>query len=386
MFLVGTATQGGLFASHSEYCMRRPTLKTDLIYRTVRLHCVLIVLWFIGAACTSSSAQDLNPQADLGFPRDHAEQISKYVREVFQDKEGNYWFGTNDDGVVRYDGENLTYLSVEEGFGGRAVRGILQDRDGAMWFATNGGVSRFESGKFTNYTAANGLSDNSVWSLMLDRNGTIWAGTHRGVCRFDGESFVEFPLPRIEVGNPSSRFSPRVVFGMFEDEEGNLWFGTDGEGAHKYDGESFTSYSVKDGLAGNVVRSIYGDRQGRIWIGTNGGGVSRLENGEIRNFTKEDGLNNNRIYEIIEDQAGNMWFSTLGAGVSRYDGTTFTSFREDHDQMIFGYPSRGHVQEFFEDQDGVLWIGCSGGLFRFDGESFINVKRDGPWPKGEIGG
>ncbi len=331
--------------------------------------------------CTRGVAQEKD-NAVRGAVDTTSEQISMYVREVFQDRHGNYWLGTNDEGVARYDGETLAYFSVEDGFGGRAVRGILQDPDGALWFATNGGVSRFESGKFINYTVDDGLSKNQVWSIMQDRTGAIWAGTHGGVCRFDGESFTAFELPRIEVENPSSRFSPRVVFGMLEDRDGNLWFGTDGEGAHKFDGKTFTSYAMKDGLAGNQVRSIYQDRIGRIWIGTNGGGVSRLVDGVFKNFTEQDGLNNNRIYEIIEDKAGNMWFSTLGAGASRYDGTSFTPFREDHDLMINGYPARGHVQEFFEDKDGVLWIGCSGGLFRFDGASFINVKRDGPWPQG----
>ena len=326
-----------------------------------------------------SSAQSLTLGQEPAA-RDQAEQISEYVREVFQDRDGNFWFGTNGDGVCRYDGKSLTYLSVEEGFGGRAVRGILQDSDGVMWFATNGGVSRYEAGIFTNYTEANGLSNNNVWSIMLDSAGTIWVGTHGGVCRFDGKSFVPFPLPRVEVENPKSRFSPKVVFGMFEDQAGNLWFGTDGEGVHMYDGKSFTSYTQKDGLAGNMVRCIQGDRHGRIWIGTNGDGVSCYDGTTFRNFTKKDGLNNDRIYEILEDRAGNMWFSTLGAGACRYDGKTFTAFREDYSLMINDYPARGHVQEFFEDRDGILWIGCSGGLFRFDGKTFINVTKNGPWP------
>jgi ligand-binding sensor domain-containing protein len=264
-----------------------------------------------------------------------------------------------------------------------------------MWFATDGGVSRYESGVFTNYTVANGLSDNSVWSMMLDKSGTIWVGTHEGVCRFDGESFVPFALPRVEVENPTSRFTPKVVFAMFEDHAGNLWFGTDGEGAHRYDGKSFTSYTTRDGLAGNQVRSICGDRRGRIWLGTNGGGVSCYDGSAYRNFSAKDGLNNDRVYEILEDKAGNMWFSTLGAGACRYDGTSFTSFGEDQGLTINGLPcpcasgrrygnchgpNGAHVQAFFEDKDGVLWLGCSGGLFRLDGESVVNVTRDGPWP------
>jgi ligand-binding sensor domain-containing protein len=325
-------------------------------------------------------AQEPDHNAGISDVR-QSEQISEYVREVYQDREGVFWFGTNGDGVARYDGESLTYLSVEQGLAGSAIRGILQDPGGAQWFATNDGVSRYESGRFTNYKVEDGLSSNSVWSIMQDSSGVIWVGTHSGVCYYDGVSFVPFPLPKIGVENPGSGFTANIVFGMYEDQTGNIWFGTNGDGVHVYNGESFTSYSVENGLASNQMRSIYGDRDGRVWLGTNGGGVSRFDDGVIRNFTKEDGLNNNRIYEIVQDKAGNMWFSTLGAGASRYDGENFTAFREDHTQMIDGYPARGHVQEFFEDKDGILWIGCSGGLFRFDGTTFVNVKRDGPWPK-----
>ena len=99
---------------------------------------------------------------------------------------------------------------------------------------------------------------------------------------------------------------------------------------------------------------------------------------------------------ILEDRAGNMWFSTLGAGACRYDGQTFTAFGEDRGLSIndlpcpcggvwkyrnFHGPNGAHVQEFFQDRDGILWFGCSGGLFRLDGERMVNVTRDGPWPE-----
>lgn len=345
----------------------------------MRLHHPLAALCLSIAMCGSAPAQVLLPDPPAAA-LDPNGQISEYIREVFQDREGNLWLGTNGDGVCRYDGKALTYLSLKQGFGGSAVRGIVQDEAGAMWFATDGGVSRYQNGKFTNYTVTDGLSANSVWSLMLDKSGTIWAGTHEGVCRFDGKTFVPFPLPRVELENPGSRFTPKVVFAMIQDKAGNLWFGTDGEGAHKYDGKSFTSYTTKDGLAGNLVRSLREDRQGRIWIGSDGGGVSCYDGTTFRNFTEKDGLNNDRIFEILEDRAGNMWFSTLGAGACRYDGTSFTAFREDHNLLINGRPARGHVQEFCEDKDGNLWFGCSGGLFRLDGETIVNVTRGGPWP------
>lgn len=303
-------------------------------------------------------------------------QISEYIRHVFEDRDGHLWLGTNGDGLIRFDGASLAQFSTPQGLGGVALRGILQAESGELWFGTNGGVSRYQNGAFTNYTTDHGLSHNEVWSMMLDRSGTLWVGTQEGVCRFDGKAFVPFPLPRVQVEHPQSRFGALVVFGMCEDHAGNLWFGTDGEGAHKFDGTSFTSYTTKEGLAGNQVRSALCDRRGRVWLGTDGGGVSCFDGTTFRNFTSKDGLNNDRIFKVFEDHDGNIWFSTLGAprgGASRYDGRSFTPFGEAEGL------TRTHVQSMCEDRNGTLWFGCSGGLFRFDGVSFVNVLRSGPW-------
>jgi ligand-binding sensor domain-containing protein len=304
------------------------------------------------------------------------QQIGEYVREIFQDRDGNLWFSTSD-GVCRYDGRSLTYLRDPEESGWSAEE-ILQDEDGALWFAVVPGIRRYENGKFINYTVADGLSHRRVLSMMLDSAGTLWAGTQGGVCRFDGESFVPFPIPRAEVENPYSNLSPLLAWGMAEDQDGNLWFGMDGEGVRKFDGESFTTYTTKDGLASNNVRSVYADRRGRVWIGTNDAGVSCYDGTEFRNFTKEEGLTNNTVWTMLEDKAGNMWFS--GNGATRYDGETFTAFPGDPSLTINGGPAHNGVMGMFEDRDGIFWIGCTDGLWRLDGESFINVTKRGPWP------
>jgi ligand-binding sensor domain-containing protein len=301
---------------------------------TSALHWTLLVALLASpvGASAQSATDDQEPVASPPSPTittiAQSEQIGEYVRGVFQDRDGNHWFRTSN-AVCRYDGKSLTYFT-------KSGLQILQDENGAMWFAgTVDAVSRYEDGKFTNYTVANGLSHNRVWSMMMDSAGTIWVGTNGGVCRFEGESFVPFPIPRAEVENPYSNISPLLAFGMAEDQDGNLWFGMDGEGVRKFDGESFTTYTTKDGLVSNNVRSVYADRRGR------------------------------------------MWFGTAKGGVSCYDGT---AFREDHGLTISGLPAHAHVQDMFEDRDGILWFGCSDGLWRLDGESFINVTKNGPWP------
>ncbi|MBQ0786798.1 MAG: hypothetical protein KBT69_04815, partial [Oceanihabitans sp.] len=62
------------------------------------------------------------------------DQISPFVRRIFQDKKDHFWFGTNGDGVARYNGHTLEYFSINNGLGGSAVRGIVEDNTGNIWF------------------------------------------------------------------------------------------------------------------------------------------------------------------------------------------------------------------------------------------------------------
>ena len=76
---------------------------------------------------------------------------------------------------------------------------------------------------------------------------------------------------------------------------------------------------------------------------------------------------------IYEDKKGNIWFSSEGYGVYRYDGVSFTNFFKEQGLLVKA------VQVIFEDKAGRLWVGGGGGLYQFNGESFFNVTKDGPW-------
>ncbi len=294
------------------------------------------------------------------------QQVSAYIREVFQDADGHLWLGTNGDGVARYDGTSLDYFTGEQGFAGTAVRGIVQDDAGSLWFATDAGVTRYTDGTFTNFTTDHGLLDTDGWKIFRDHSGTIWASTVRGVTRFE--------IPRATVENPESRFTPTLVWAIHEDPEGNLWFATDGEGLRKYDGESFTAYTIEDGLAGNNIRCIYRDRRGDIWFGSTSG-LTRYDGTDFHTYTTDDGIPDGWVWTMREDSRGDLWVSVLGTGLVRYDGDSFRTY------ALTSGLGRSHVQSIYEDRAGNLWLGCSGGLYRFDGESFINVTKDGPWPE-----
>jgi len=318
------------------------------------------------AAQGSAEASQTAPSTATDVP------ISEYVRRVFEDRAGNLWLGTNGEGVARFDGTQLTWFDGRNGFAGRAIRGIAETPDGAVWVASDAGVGRYLGGTWANFTTANGLAADDTWSLFGDRTGTIWVGTVKGVCRLVGAKFELFPLP-VVVATPESRFDPRVVWRMCQDRDGVLWFATDGNGVHAFDGKAITSLTVNDGLPANNLRAVFIDSKARMWFGCDGNGLACRDGTTWRHFTQKDGLANDRVFELGEDAAGHLWISTLGAGLTRWDGTRCTTFGAA-DGL-----TKSHVQSILSARDGRLWIGCSGGLFRRDGERFVHVGRAGPW-------
>src|SRR5688572_11478953 len=70
----------------------------------------------------------------------------------------------------------------------------------------------------------------------------------------------------INDGVPESRINT-----IGEDQRGNLWIGTSGNGLLKFDGYTFVNFSTEDGLISDVIYSVYEDNKGLIWLGTDRG-------------------------------------------------------------------------------------------------------------------
>ena len=301
--------------------------------------------------------------------------VREFVRKMYQDKSGNFWFGTNGDGVIRYNGASLEKFTINEQFGGIAVRGIVEDKAGNVWFGTSGGLSKYDGESFTNFSEKDGLLNNEIWGLAMDRNGLIWIGTIEGVCLFDGKLFTNFSIPRAEVRNPQSMLSENRVSRIMEDRKGDMWFVTDGYGICIYDGKSFRHLTKKDGLPDNNVADLLEDTQGDIWIGTFFGGVSRYDGKSFINYTENGIIEGIETYNLCEDRNGYIWFSAENFGVYRYDGNSFTQFTTKDGLAT------NTIQSIFEDDKGQLWFGTWSGLSLYDGNSFFNVKDKEPWTK-----
>ncbi|MBK8233701.1 MAG: hypothetical protein IPK72_24770 [Candidatus Eisenbacteria bacterium] len=298
-------------------------------------------------------------------------QISGVVRDIFADRRGSLWFGTQD-GIGRHDGASLTYFDIRDRFDqGLTVRAITEDGVGHVWFGTTGGVIRYDGKSFTTYDSDDGLRSDDVWSLFVDRAGLLWIGTIAGVSTFDGSRFTSFELP---AGTPDPNkgvSSEQIVWCILEDRQSRLWFA--GEGAvFVYDGDAVSRIHLMDAETVTYAGGIAEDPSGVLWL-TSSKGLLRCDGNAFARVELPEVLQEVGLGVPYADSHGNLWFSANGVGVCRYDGTSVRIFSAE-DGM-----TSGAIHVTREDRQGRIW--CSGwmGAFRLDGERFVNVTRAGPW-------
>lgn len=301
--------------------------------------------------------------------------VSQYIRSIFQDSQGNLWFGTLGEGVIKYDRKTLSYFSSHEGLISHSVHAINEDRVGNLWFGTDLGVYKYNGRYFKNYNQQHGLKqiDISRKSILMDKKGIIWVGTHAGVFRYNqnadtlgGECFSMFTL-----------LPPVQVTGIMEDKKGNIWFASSDNGVFCYDGVNVRNISEKIGLGDNYAGGMAEDNAGNLWF-TFKGGICKYDGKSFTEITSKDGLGGTEFWGLCIEQSGIIWVTARGSttrfnpSVSLSDPKAFTVFT----------PADGLnccVQSMYQDNNGNMWWGAGSGLFRFNGINFYKVRQYGPW-------
>ncbi len=300
------------------------------------------------------------------------------VQSGLMDRDGNLWFSVFNQGVLRHDGKEWTAYRTEDGLISNNVFGMIQDSSGRLWFSAQGGISlldlpvdgqrRTGAGTFTTFDKEDMLMTSEaryVAQALEDRSGKLWfVQNFGGVVRYDPSAGSRSAdsgqagqatftnISSADLGHPSCNV-------VFQDRDGILWFGNWNSGTTRYDGQQFTRYMPKDGLANDRVWFILQDQSGDVWFGTTKG-VSRWDGSAFTNYPDSDGLEDSQVISMFEDRDGHLWFGTEGAGIYRYDGKTFQRL------TVADGLSGNAVTTILQDTDGVFWFGTLGGITRFD--------------------
>jgi ligand-binding sensor domain-containing protein len=267
---------------------------------------------------------------------DTVKELGNNIMLVYQDKKNNYWFGSWEDGLYRYDGKTIHHFTTKSGLPHNRIEEIKEDKSGNIYVNTSKGISKFDGQNFTTLSVTNSdnewkLEPNDLWFKQAWESGFVF--------RYDGKFLHRLTFPNTKLGDeylanhPNSKYpnmqaSPYNVYSIYNDTKGNVWFGTAVLGVCRYDGKSIEWITeddvteLHDGPA-NGVRSIIEDKDGYFWFNTmyrynvyenNSPSKNNTDNRAFYSREKSigslDGMNDSNLNEylsIAKDNNDELW-------------------------------------------------------------------------------
>ena len=304
---------------------------------------------------------------------------------ISQDPNGDFWIGLSEKGIIKFSNGKITHIESGTFLDNTPVYDIYFDKYGTIWFGTQKGIVICNNGTYTTYGGSKSIMNSTINCLFEDREGNLWVTT-------DSEG-----VGKISPGKFRMTLLNTGVNAICEDKNGNVWVGTD-EGLQCYkDGETrveneatefcsntrirhialakngdllvncytapsqvrvskngIQNWTTDDGIAGNKTRVSLEAKNGDLYVGTTTGLSVISKNGTIKNFTSSDGFVNEYIMCLHEDSEGNIWVGTDGDGV----------YILKNNKLVQKYSASSGlagnvVFKITNDKDGAFWI-CTG--------------------------
>lgn len=355
--------------------------KTEVTFFSALLFCI----FFTFSSCSEPSrlkAQGIIAP-EIGTP---VTSISETIWAIYQDKTGNYWLGSKENGVFLYNGKNLRQITTLDGLVSNEIRGFQEDASGNIYIETTRGISKFDGLSFSTLQMVHSKNTPNRWVLNPEDLWFRTGFTNNGIYRFDGDYLHLLKLSdapqeaEFRNQNQFASYSPYGLYTLYKDRKGVVWFGTASLGVCRFDGNTFSWHyepQLQTTPSGGDfgTRAVFEDSEGKFWINNTRFRYNLGPNSSTEiDFEKEEGVGylgeeNEKEFpfflSITEDDEGNLWMVTYDNGVWKYNG----------DELIH-YPIRDDETEvllftIYKDQSGALWLGShNAGAFKFNGKTF----------------
>lgn len=259
----------------------------------------------------------------------------KRFKSLTFDKYETLWAGTYGNGVLYREKNEKYFKRLDPPFPEGVQTLDLLATDEGIWISNyrlgvyfyefkSKEFSQYKHNPFDNTT----ISNNFVTNIIQDKNKNIWFATRDGLnlLKKDTKNFISI----LSENHISSKNSPNYISTIFEDNNGFLWLGTNGEGLNKFDPIKGTieHFTVKESIAENEIFSILQDHDKNLWIATEKG-ICKFnpQSKKARSFTSSKGIKNNHFYPLaaLKSTNGDLYFGGSNGFIRFQPNTIITN-------------------------------------------------------------
>lgn len=346
----------------NELSVFKKNIESSFYYFIVLTHIVGLI-----SAAHVSVSQGLNPEKHLSqyvLSSWNTEDglTSESTNDLLQTEDGYIWIATYT-GLHRFDGLNFTiFNSQNSNIPSSNVLRLAQDQNGELWLGTLHGLAKFKNGQFYTPEALLPTKFISVEDMLINKNNDIWFSSKSNSLFYYKDSVLrDFNATFIE--------SSSTILAIEEDNNGDVFFGTDDSKLWKYSLANDTIIQISLDIHVNGINCLLSDEEGLL-IGSGSGLYVYTSEGIVKNTDIEDVS----ITSLRKDLNGNFWLGTV-KGLIRFNTDTKSVYMLSEEK---GLPNN-IIRQIIFDKDQNLWGGTyRGGIFHLtDGLATTFSENDG---------
>lgn len=331
---------------------------------------IWIANYSMGIDFIAKSAASINTLQYMG-------KALEEVTGLYCDHQGNLWIGQDNLMSLYQNGKLMqtwnfsSYLSNSSS----SIYVFEEDKKGNIWWGTSdNGVLKFNPHTHS-FTRINYAQNLDVHALCENAQGKMWVGTEAGIFSVENDKINKEQELNRQMGK-----NPTIIYSIKEDNYGQIWIGTLDRGVFVFSKQMklIVHLTEKNLLATNTINHIIKDADGGIWMATMRGLAyvqNPLQPGAIKNYNERYGIKDSHIRAISQDKQGNIWVSMF-SGIACLNIHKQRFYNYDYES---GIPTSNFVEaSAVTTPDGTIYFGSPGGICFFNPQQLTEPKAVSP--------
>lgn len=286
--------------------------------------------------------------------------MNNSVENMIKDYEGNLWFVSSRQGVMKIVRSDFSNVSEKAGIKNGVVNTTCLYNNDLYIGMDSGLVILDELGKPKTTALTEELDGVRIRCIKQNKKGDrLWLCTYsdKGLICYDGETQTW------ENFNTKNGMMSDRVRTMEELEDGTIVAATSGGVAFIKDGKIEKTFDKNSGIGNTEILTVCEGDDGHIYMGSDGGGIVVTDREKvIGRMGFDDGLKSEIILRLKKDpQSGGYWIIT---------GNSIAYMENEKLRTISGFPYSNNFDMFF-DNHGRIWILSSNGIYTINRENMI---------------
>lgn len=329
------------------------------------------------------------------------ENIKMTVLDIAEDKNGNIWIGTWQNGLIKYNFstsalKHYQYTDPNINLNNWIFNDIAIQQVGEkeiIWSTSTGPyllmfdieteilTYEYLAPYFPEHPESIGTSH-----ILLDSQNALWITTSYGVLRLDPLKQL-FKTFRLEPQKPLQYYSSvTAIYQDPNDNKGNsIWLAVPTWGLCNFNMQTqkaiwFNNFKTENNSELTINKILRKDDD-ELWLATYSGLV-KFNTGNktytIYSHDKNDSnsISSNYISDLLYDQQGRLWISTFSSGVNIYneDIEQFIRFKTDTLKLLPKTQLSENINDLAIDRNGNIWLARGYSIGDIAGVSTINAQ------------